>query len=390
MFSRRDFFKTTGLTAAGMGMMSFSAPLSSSEKKRLASLRAAVKFTRDGIDMHPLEYSVLLRQLAEEGKIPVDHYSRGGVVELLEEKFAALLGKESAVFMPTGTLANHIAVRKHAALHGGRRVIVQADSHLFNDSGDCAQTLSGLNLLPLAEGKTAFTLAEVQQAVAVTRQGRVKNRVGVISMESPVRRHHNAVFPFTEMKEIAAWARSEGIALHLDGARLFNAVAHSGIPATDYASLFDTVYVSMYKDFNAASGAILAGPTDFTKDLYHTRRMFGGGMPQVWPFAAVALHYTGTFLPEYRKAMERANHLITLLSADEHFRIERIPNGTNVFLLHISGINPIKYREALLKKNIELPPPAQDFTGFALKINTTLLRANPEDVAGRMTEGMED
>ena len=389
MFSRRDFFRTTGLTAAGLGTMSFSSPLSSADKKRLSRLRSAVRFTRDGLDMHPLEYSALLLQLADEGQIPVDHYSRGGVVEALEEKFADLLGMESAVFMPTGTLANHIAVRKHAALRGGRRVIVQADSHLYNDAGDCAQTLSGLNLLPLAPGKTAYTLTQVQQAVASTRQGRVKNRVGVISLESPVRRHHNATIPFEEMKKISSWARKEGIALHMDGARLFNAVAHSGIDAKEYASLFDTVYVSMYKDFNAASGAILAGPAGFTKDLYHTRRMFGGGMPQVWPFAAVALHYADTFLPDYKKAMENANRLISLLSADDRFRIERIPNGTNVFLLHLNGPDPEKYREQLLKKNIELPPPAINFNGFALKINTTLLRAAPEEVAGRMVEELK-
>ncbi len=385
MFSRRDFFRTTGLTAAALGTMSFS-PLSSPDKKTLAHLRSAVKFTRDGIDMHPLEYSDLLTRLAEEGKVPVDHYSRFGVVEQLEETFARMLGMESAVFMPTGTLANHIAVRKHAALRHGRRVIVQADSHLFNDSGDCAQTLSGLNLLPLAPGKTAFTLADVQQAVTTTAQGRVKNRVGVISVESPVRRHNNAMVPFEEMKRISAWARSQGIALHLDGARLYNAVAHTGIPAPQYAALFDTVYVSMYKDFNAASGAILAGPAAFTRDLYQTRRMFGGGMPQVWPFAAVALHYASTFLDDYKKAMAAANKLIGLLNGDPRFRVERIPNGTNVFLLHLNGMDPAAFREKMLKKNIELPAPATTFNGFALKINTTLLRSTAEEVAGRMRE----
>ncbi len=385
MFSRRDFFRTTGLTAAGLGAMSFS-PVTSTDNKELARLRSAVKFTRDGIDMHPAEYAALLMQLAEEGKVPVDHYSRFGVVEQLEKTFARMLGKESAVFMPTGTLANHIAVRKHAALRGGRRVIVQADSHLYNDSGDCAQTLSGLNLLPLAPGKTAFTLAEVQEAVAVTAKGRVKNRVGVISIESPVRRHYNAMVPYDEMKKISVWARSRGIALHMDGARLYNAVAHSGIPAPIYAALFDTVYVSLYKDFNAASGAILAGPKAFTAELYQTRRMFGGGMPQVWPFAAVALHYAPSFLDDYKKAMETANKLISLLSRNPRFRVERVPNGTNVFLLHLKDADPEKFRKKLLEQNIELPPPAPGFNGFAMKINTTLLRSTPEEIYGSMKD----
>ena len=120
--------------------------------KRLGS---AVKFTHDGIDMHPAEYAALFSRLADEGKIPVDSYTRSGVVEALEEKFAQLLGKESAVFMPTGTPAIHITVRKQAK--NGSRVIAQAESHLYNDSGDCAQTLSGLNLIALNPGKTGFT-----------------------------------------------------------------------------------------------------------------------------------------------------------------------------------------------------------------------------------------
>ncbi len=387
MFTRRDFFRSGGLTLAGLGTLGLKR-VSAQERKQLARLQSAVKFTRDGIDMHPLEYADLLTHMADEGEIPVDHYSRGGVVEILENKFARMLGKESAVFMPTGTLANHIAVRKHAYEHGGRRVVVQADSHLYNDSGDCAQTLSGLNLLPLAPGKTSFTLEDVQQAVAVTRAGRVKNRVGVISVESPVRRHHNAMFPFDEMKKISVWARSEGIALHMDGARLFNAVAHTDIPPATFAGLFDTVYISMYKDFNAASGAILAGPGSFTAELYHTRRMFGGGMPQVWPFAAVALHYAESFLPDYKEAMKRANRLITLLSQNPAFTTERIPNGTNVFLLYLKDADPEKFRNKLLQENIELPHPSTDFNGFAMKINTTLLRADPEVVAEKMIKAL--
>ncbi len=383
MSTRRDFFRMSGLTVAGMGMP-FLSQRPAAYEEDLARLRSAVKFTRDGIDMHPLEYADLLLRLSGEGKVPVDHYSRGGVVELMEERFAALLGKERAVFVPTGTLANHLAVRRLSALRGGRRIVVQADSHLYNDAGDCAQTLSGLNLLPLAAGRTAFTLEEVQEAVDRTRTGRVRNRVGVIVIESPVRRHHNAMFPFGEMERIAALAREEGIALHMDGARLYNAVVHSGIPARRYAALFDTVYVSLYKDFNAASGAILAGPRDLLDDLYHERRMFGGGMPQAWPFAAVALHYAESFEEDYTRAVQRAEKLFALLEGSGLLRVERIPDGTNVFLLHLERGDPQRFRESLLRENIELPPPASSFRGFVMKINTTLLRTTPEEIAGRM------
>jgi threonine aldolase len=364
--NRRDFVKIGSVSALGIPFAGFS---STEIEKSDNSMEQKVKFTRDGIDLNPAEYAELLSKIALEKGITVDSYSNGGVVEELEQKFADLLGKESAVFMPTGTLANHIAVRKLAG--NNKRIIVQAESHIYNDSGDCTQNLSSLNLFPLADGKTTFTLDEVKKVVERTKNGKVKTAVGVISVESPVRRTDNAMFDYKEMKKISEYARQNNIKMHLDGARLFNAVAHSGISVKEYTSLFDTVYVSMYKNFNAASGAILAGSKAFCKDLYHTRRMFGGGMPQVWPFAAVALNYADSFLPEYDKAMSQFIDFEKLLIKQNQFKIEKIPNGTNVFKLFVETSDINLFRKKLAEKNIILPKPATQ-TMFKLKINTTL------------------
>src|SRR5262245_42181713 len=139
---------------------------------------------------------------------------------------ARVLGKERAIFMPTGTLANHLAVR---ALAGGpSRVIVQSESHLYCDEGDCAQTLSGLTLMPLAPGQATFSVDEVQRILAETRNGRVVPRVSVISIESPVRRRVGERFDPAEIAKIVALARREGIKLHLDGARMFLQAAYTG------------------------------------------------------------------------------------------------------------------------------------------------------------------
>src|SRR5262249_46230520 len=106
----------------------------------------------DGIPHNPQEYARLLGKLTQNDAVAADSYSLGGVVEKLETHMADVLGKETAVWLPTGTLANHLAVRLLAG--NRRRVLVQAESHLFNDCGDCAQTLSGLHLVPLARGKS--------------------------------------------------------------------------------------------------------------------------------------------------------------------------------------------------------------------------------------------
>src|SRR5258708_14552560 len=143
-----------------------------------------VHFLSDGLSLTPLEYSRLLARLVEEKDIQADSYSLGGVIEKLEARFAAILGKEQAVFLPTGTLANHLAVRLLAGPK--RRVLAQEQSHLYNDCGDCVQTLSGLNLVPLAPGRATFTADEVRQQLA-RPNSRVTKPVSTIHIDTPFR-----------------------------------------------------------------------------------------------------------------------------------------------------------------------------------------------------------
>ena len=154
---RRNFLITGGLATAAVPAMAVN----------LQAFPVKVNFTRDGLDLSISEYSDLLIRIESSEHMEPDLYSRGGVVEELEKRMAGILGKESAVFMPTGTLANHIAIRKLAGEK--RRVIVQAESHIYRDSGDCASSLSGLNLIPLGQDQVGFSLGQVKEAIRMTR-----------------------------------------------------------------------------------------------------------------------------------------------------------------------------------------------------------------------------
>ena len=209
----------------------------------------AVIFRGDGEPVTPSSLPYRLARVSEEIRFDPDSFSLGGSVEQLEERFAEILGKGAAIFMPTGTLANHLAIR---TLCGTKpRAIVQEQSHLYHDSGDCVTQLSGINLIPLAKGKPYFTLEEMVEAVDESTSGRVSSPVGAVMIESPVRRQMGQVVPFEEMKAITDYCRSQGIGTHLDGARLYMMSAASGTGPQEYASLFDTVYVSLYKYFGA-------------------------------------------------------------------------------------------------------------------------------------------
>jgi threonine aldolase len=329
-----------------------------------------VRLSGDGLGLTPLEYSALLHRLIDEKGIVPDSYSLGGVVEQLEEDCARVLGKERAIFMPTGTLANHMAVRALAG--GASRVIVQEESHLYQDEGDCAQTLSNLTLMPLAAGRATFTADELVRVLDQTKAARVVSRVSAISIETPVRRKQGERFDPVELKKIVAIARRDGIRLHLDGARLFLEAAYSGVNVADYSKPFDTVYVSLYKYFNAASGAILAGPREIIDGMYHTRRMFGGGLNHVWPFALVAQHYLAGFGDRYSRAVRLSEDWIRILRQNDRFAIERIPLGTNLFRLQVRGTDPAALRRRLETSGVLVGAP-QDGR-FLIGVNETLNR----------------
>ena len=375
MDNRREFLKLAGL---GISLPSLSASATPTND--------AVNMTSDGLDFSPQEYTQLLSRLADEGRIAADYYSRGGVVEELETACAKLLGKEAAVFMPTGTLANHLAVRTLAG--ADHRVVLQYESHLYNDTGDCAETLSHLNLIPLGKGKATFMLDELQETIDRTASGRVEARVGVLSIESPVRRKAGEVFAFDKLQHVTAFARQKGIRLHLDGARLLLASAYTGIAPAEYAAPFDTVYISLYKGLNAASGAMLAGPRALLENMYHVRRMFGGGMPQVWPFAAVAHHYLSGFTERFRKAVQISEAFMREMETRGQLRARRVTPGTNIFWLPLNGAEGQAVARALEAQRISINPPGATQKEMLLLVNESWNRRSATELATHFLKAM--
>ena len=158
-------------------------------------------------------------------------------------------------------------------------------------------------------------------------RGRVINPVGAVMVESPVRRQSGKIMPFDEMKVVTDYCRDKQIASHLDGARLYMMSGATGISPADYAALFDTVYVSLYKYFGAPFGAILAGTAEFADGLYHDRRMFGGGLASANFAAALALQGIDGFEARFNRAMTRASALFDKINALESITVERFEHG---------------------------------------------------------------
>ena len=347
-----------------------------------------VSFGGDGEPKSARSMLQTLIEFEEEVGLEADSYSLGGNVQQVEEKFAEMLGKEAAVFMPTGTLANHLAVRM---LCGDKpRAIVQEQSHLYQDSGDCVSRLSNINLLPLAKDRPHFTVEELRQAVEQSEEGRVLTPVGALMIESPVRRQEGKVVPFDEMQAITDYCRERGIGTHLDGARLYMMSGATGIPAKKYASLFDTVYVSLYKYFGAPFGSVLAGTAEFCDGLYHDRRMFGGGLASANFSAALALKGAEGFEERFNAAIKRATTLFDKLNTLAGIHVGRIENGSNIFPMDLSrDLDLEKFVKILQEHSVSVSLGDSDSRRGTLRVNTSILRQDVEVLFATFRSALE-
>jgi len=339
----------------------------------------SVVFRGDGEPKTPRDLIDRLTRFDEEVGLEADSYSLGGTVGRLEERFAVMLGKESAIFMPTGTLANHLAIRKHCGLRS--RAVVQEQSHVYNDTGDCTTRLSGISLIPLAKDRPYFTLEEFRDAIARSKDGRVSNPIGVIVIESPVRRQAGQIVPFEDMKSITEYSKTEGIPTHLDGARLYMMAGATGIRAERYAALFDSVYVSLYKYFGAPFGSILAGTSEFISGLYHDRRMFGGGLSSAYIAAALALHGSEGFEERFSAAMKKAGELFQRLNALDGIEIGRYEHGSNIFPAKLDpGVDAEGFISSLRRRWVFVFRNEENPDLIHLTVNTTILRQSNDEL----------
>src|SRR5687768_2364574 len=370
--SRRGFVGTLG-AAVGAGCLPYVPVFANAAIEP----DKVVHTSGDGIGITPREYASLLNRLCQGQDVVEDNYLLGGEVAAFERHWATQLGKEAAVFMPSGTLANQLALRVLAGTK--RRVIVPEVSHIYNDTGDACQTLSGLTLMPLAPGRATFTRADVEAVLTRTAGGRVAADVGAIVIESPIRRLSGQMFDWEEAKRIAALARDRGIAMHLDGARLFIASAYTGMTPAQYAAEFDTVYVSLWKYFNCGIGAILAGPKRVLDGMFHVRRMFGGNLATGWNAALIARHFMDGFEGRLKSAVQISETFYAAMSKHPRLAIERIPNGTNLTRVTFKGVNAAEVAKRLAPRGVAMSAPAAATT-MTFGVNETWNRMSAADL----------
>jgi threonine aldolase len=310
-----------------------------------------------------------------------DVYGEDPTVNSLEERAAALLGKDSAVFVPSGSMGNLLGLLTQS--NPGDEVICVETAHVRNYEMAAAAAIGGLQFRTVKTGGGEIEPNDVESATE--QSGYHSHRISMLAWENTHNWSGGTVIPFDLMKETSAAARAAGLRIHLDGARLWNAVAASGVDASDYASLADTVQFCFSKGLGAPIGSILCGPKGLIAEARYLRKRLGGGMRQVGIIAAaaaVALE-SRTRLHEDHELAERLGEGIAALHPTA-VSLEQVQ--TNMVLVRESGLpQPISvFQERLTDAGVRVGSISNDTLRFV-----THRDVDANDV-GRVLEVLSD
>jgi len=276
-----------------------------------------------------------------------DVYGEDPTVNQLQERVADMLGKEAGLFVPTGVMSNQLCLK--ALTSPGDEAIVGANSHIFNYETGAPALLSGIQLHTIPDEAGCMHVEDIDEAIC--EDAYYLPRTAVIALEQTHNREGGRIIPMFRISEIAALARARGIALHMDGARIWNAVVASGISARQYAEGFDTVSVCLSKGLGAPVGSVMVGSREQVEKARKFRKIWGGGWRQAGILAAAGLyaleHNIDRLAEDHAKAAEFASMLegasgVRILSAPETnivlFSIGDSPAGSFAALLAGRGV----------------------------------------------------
>ncbi|MBI4606964.1 MAG: low-specificity L-threonine aldolase [Planctomycetes bacterium] len=258
----------------------------------------------------------------------------------LEERAAELLGKEAALFVPSGTMGNSIAIA--VSTRPGDEAIVEASAHsvLFEVGG--AARLWGVQMLPLA-GEGGAVPVEAIRAAVKPRDIHIP-RTRLVILEQTSNLAGGRILPLPYLREVGELRRELGLGFHLDGARLFNAAVATGVPARDFAACADTVMFCLSKGLGAPAGSVLTGPRAAIDEGRRVRKLLGGGLRQAGILAACGLHALERNVARLAEDHANARALAEAVRAAGIPGVEATPPDTNMVYVRVRGAGPEDYR----------------------------------------------
>jgi threonine aldolase len=259
-------------------------------------------------------------------ELTADIYGDGGAVGLLEREVVSLLDMPAGVFMPSGTMAQQIALRIHADRRGRRVVAFHPTCHLELHEDKAYQRLHGLVGRPLGDGRGLLTLADLQG---------IREPLAAVVFELPQREIGGRLPAWDDLVGQVEYLRARGVAVHLDGARLWEAGPFYERPLADIVGLFDSVYVSFYKGLGGLAGCMLLGDEELIGEARAWRSRHGGTLFALWPYAAAGLAGLRLRLPRMGAYAEHARAIAPVVAAVDGVDVVPDPPQTPMMHLHL-------------------------------------------------------
>jgi threonine aldolase len=274
-----------------------------------------------------------MRRFMCEAEVGDEQKLEDPTVNLLQEMVADLLGKEAALFLPSGTMCNEIALRVHC--RPGDEMLAHRTAHPIHFEGGGPAALAGVNVSVLDGARGQYGAGDV--AAAIRPVDRYMPRSRLVWVEQTSNLGGGSVWPLARIKAVTGVARSRGLATHLDGARLMNAVVATGVSARDYAAPFDSAWIDFTKGLGAPVGAALAGSRDFITEAWRLKQQMGGAMRQAGIIAAGGVFALRHHVKRLADDHANARRLADALAALPDIVLDPATVETNIVLFDLRG-----------------------------------------------------
>ncbi|MDP5274854.1 threonine aldolase family protein [Chengkuizengella axinellae] len=277
-----------------------------------------------------------MREVMKTAIVGDDCYGEDKSVNDLEEYCKDLFEVEGALFIPSGTMANQVAIKAH--VDEGNEIITEANYHInFYESASTAiLSRAVLNCVRKKDG--IITKHDVEELINSKPRGALYSKPQLVSIENTINYYQGKTFPIETIRSLYHYTREIGISLHLDGARLFNAHIATGIPLKEYARNVDSLSVCFAKGLGAPYGSMLMGNQEFIKDARAIRKQFGGGLHQIGIYAAAAQHALDYHLLDIHRDHQLTKELAILLNQIPEICIDIENIETNMIFLDLNNL----------------------------------------------------
>lgn len=276
-----------------------------------------------------------MREAALDAVVGDEQKDEDPTTRALCERVAALLGKEAAVFLPSGTMCNEIAIRVHT--RPGDEVICERSCHLINFETGGPAAISGVMIQPIDGENGTFAAAQLGDVLRPPSRYAPESRL--VCVEQTANMSGGTVWPLDRIAGLAEAAKTAGLATHMDGARLLNAVVKTGVPAAQWTAGYDSCWIDFSKGLGAPVGAVLAGSADFVTRAWRIKQQIGGAMRQSGILAAMCLyaldHNVDRLAEDHARAARIAETLAGLAGVDQV-----LPADTNIVIFDLAENAP--------------------------------------------------